>query len=281
VRNDRCGAVCSAHFGARLTRRMTSAGAVAVLALAISAFAPRAAFAQTPLPPATFYLSLEVLGGYGGGESSPGDKTINYCDPAGYCGGASGSLSADISKNQSISGFANTSQDLGSQGDVTIDYYYRFDGPAGGTVDYHFSSSGATSEVKHGSARAFLYVNGTLVNYACSSSLTGYCAVSDEFEVNTEFSAKAGATEKIEIDLDGDTGAFGGGFTAAIDPTITIDPSSVAEGYSLELSPNVTQGSPAPSVPEPATWVMALTGFAALGFAYRVRRRAPAVLRRG
>jgi hypothetical protein len=281
MRNDRESPSRLADVAAGRARRMTIAGGLFALAFGTGVAAPGAAFALTPLPPATFYLSLEVLGGYGGGESSPGDKTINYCDPAGYCGGASGSLSADISKNQSINGFANTSQDLGSQGDVTIDYYYRFDGPAGGTVDYHFSSSGATSEVKHGSARAFLYVNGTLVNYACSSSLTGYCAVSDEFQVNTEFSAKAGATEKIEIDLDGDTGPFGGGFTAAIDPTITLDPSSVAAGYSLELSPNVTQGGSTPSVPEPGTWAMLLAGFAALGFAYRIRRRAPVAHRRG
>ncbi len=54
---------------------------------------------------------------------------------------------------------------------------------------------------------------------------------------------------------------------------ITIDPVSAAEGYTLALSPNVTQESLAPSAPEPSTWAMLLTGFVALGFTYRARRR--------
>jgi hypothetical protein len=88
--------------------------------------------------------------------------------------------------------------------------------------------------------------------------------------------------QKLEIDLAGGTAAFGGGpYSATIDPMITVDPAFVAQGYSLVLSPNVTQGGPASPVPEPGTWVMALTGLAALGFAYRVRRRAPAAHRSG
>jgi hypothetical protein len=81
----------------------------------------------------------------------------------------------------------------------------------------------------------------------------------------------------VEIQLSGSTAGFGGGpYTATIDPMITIDPSSAAEGYTLVLSPNVTQDSVAPSVPEPSTWAMLLTGFAALGFACRARRRGAA-----
>jgi hypothetical protein len=255
---------------------MPAVGGLLVVALGIGAAAPRSAFAQSPLPPATFVLSLDVLGAYNGGLSAPGTDTINYCREVGSCGTATGSLFANIAKVQSIGGTADTFQDLGSQGDVTIDYYYRFKGPAGGTVDYHFSSSGATSEGGHGDATAFLYMNGTLVNYACSGSQQGYCVVTNGFQGNEELSAKVGVTEKIEIDLSGDTGPFGGSFSAAIDPIITIDANSVAAGYTLELSPNVTQQSVAPSAPEPSTWAMLLTGFAALGFAYRVRRRGAA-----
>ena len=75
---------------------------------------------------------------------------------------------------------------------------------------------------------------------------------------------------------------FGGGpFSAAIDPLITIDPSSVAAGYSLELSPNVTQSVVAPSVPEPSTWTMLLAGFAVLGIRLSRPAAAPAAHRRG
>jgi len=112
--------------------------------------------------------------------------------------------------------------------------------------------------------------------------MTGYCAVSDHFQFDTAFSATSNTLEKLEIDLNGGTAAFGGGpFMASADPMITVDSLYANQGYSLELSPNVTQDGLANSVPEPATWVMALTGFIALGFAYRVRRRAPVVRRRG
>ena len=110
-----------------------------------------------------------------------------------------------------------------------------------------------------------LYLDGTLLNWACSSSMTGYCAVNDQFAFDTEFSAPSNTVQKLEIDLTGGTAAFGGGpYSASIDPMITVDPAYAAEGYSLVLSPNVTLGSVAPSVPEPATWVMMLSGFAAL-----------------
>jgi hypothetical protein len=55
--------------------------------------------------------------------------------------------------------------------------------------------------------------------------------------------------------------------------TRTIDPSSAAQGYSLEPSPNVTQESVVPSVLESSTWMMMLAGFAALGLG-ALRRRA-------
>jgi hypothetical protein len=66
------------------------------------------------------------------------------------------------------------------------------------------------------------------------------------------------------------TGA--GGATGNIDPIISIDPSSADAGGGLFFSAGVGNGA----VPEPSTWALMLAGFAALGFAYRVRRRAPA-----
>jgi hypothetical protein len=281
VGNDRCGAVRSAHFGARLTRRMTAVGGMFVLALGIGAMAPEAAFAQT-VKDATFVLSLEVLGADGGGLTAPGTDTINFCRTTDSCGSASGTLTSNFNGVQSISGSALSNQDLGVQSSATVDFYFMIKGPKNEQVTYHLKSSGSTSVFGGGQATALLYLNGTLLNYACSSSMTGYCAVSDHFQFDTDFSATSNTLEKLEIDLNGGTAAFGGGpFMASADPMITVDPFYANQGYSLELSPNVTQDSLANSVPEPATWVMALTGFTALGFAYRVRRRAPVVRRRG
>jgi hypothetical protein len=259
---------------------MTSVGGMLVLALGITATAPRAAFAQVTVKDATFNLSLEVLGADGGGLTAPGTDTINYCRTLGSCGSASGTLTSNFNGVQSISGSAMTFQDLGVQSSATVDFYFSIEGPKKEQVTFHLQGGGATSVFGGGQATALLYLNGTLLNYACSSSMTGYCAVSDKFAFDTDFSATSNTQEVLEIDLNGGTTPFGGGpFTAQADPIITVDPLYANQGYSLVLSPNVTQESLANSVPEPATWVMALTGFAALGFAYRVRRRGSAVQR--
>jgi hypothetical protein len=258
-------------------QRPITAFAAAALAFGLGLAATGAAFA---LPDATFTLSLEALGQYGD-YSSPGDETDSYCRSLGSCGTASGSLTSNFNGVQSVSGSAMTFEDLGAESEATIDFYFLIKGPADQNVTYHLKSSGATSISGGGQATAFLYLDGTLLNYACSSSMVGYCAVSDQFAFDTDFSAPSNTVQKLEIDLYGGTAAFGGGpYSAAVDPMITVDSADVAQGYSLELSPNVTQ-SVGPSAPEASTWAMLLTGFAALGFAYRVRRRAPVAHRRG
>jgi PEP-CTERM motif len=269
--NDRKLALGLPHIVARLARRMTAVGAMFALAFSLGLAATGAAFA---LPDATFTLSLEALG-QNGDYSSPGDETDSYCRSLGSCGTASGSLTSNLLGMQSVSGSAMTFEDLGAQSYATVDFYFMIKGPANEPVTYGMKASGATSVFGGGQATALLYLDGTLLNWACSSSMTGYCAVNDQFAFDTEFSAPSNTVQKLEIDLTGGTAAFGGGpYSASIDPMITVDPAYAAEGYSLVLSPNVTLGSVAPSVPEPATWVMMLSGFAALGFAYRIRRRA-------
>jgi PEP-CTERM motif len=258
--------------GAKGARRMTAVSGIFALAAVLGVAAPQAAVAQT-VPDATFSLSLEALGQYGD-YSSPGNETDSYCRSLGSCGTAAGSLTSNILGMQSVSGSAMTFQDLGAESYATVDFYFRFKGPANQGVTYHLKSSGATSIFGGGQATAFLYLDGTLLNYACSSSMVGYCAVSDQFAFDTDFAAPSNTVQKLEIDLYGGTAAFGGGpYSAAIDPMITLDSVYANQGYSLELSPNVTQDSVAPSVPEPSTWAMLLAGFAALGFAYRAQRR--------
>ena len=244
------------------------------LALAIGAAAPEAAVAQT-VKDATFVLSLDVLGADLGSLSAPGTDTIDdFCRTTDSCGSASGTLTSNFNGVQSISGSALSNQDLGAQASATVDFYFMITGPKDEQVTFHLKASGSTSVFGGGQATAMLYLNGTLLNYACSSSMVGYCAVSDHFQFDTDFSATSNTQEVLEIDLVGGTAAFGGGpFMASADPMITVDPSFAKQGYSLELSPNVTQGSLAPSAPEASTWVMMLTGFSALGFVALRRRR--------
>lgn len=278
MRDDRNLALGLLCMGARGRRTLMRLGRPIAIAFGVGLGATGAAFA---LPDATFSLSLEALGQYGD-YSSPGDETDSYCRTLGSCGTASGSLTSNLNGVQSVSGSAMTFQDLGAQSYATVDFYFEIEGPANEPIPYAMNASGATSVFRGGQATALLYLDGTLLNYACSSSMVGYCVVSDQFVFDTEFAAPSNTVQKIEIDLSGGTAAFGGGpYSASVDPMITVDPASAAEGYTLVLSPNATQESVGPSVPEPATWVMALTGFVALGFAYRIRRRGTIVYPRG
>ena len=256
-------------------------GRLVALASGVGLAAIGTAHALT-VPLATFDASLEVFG-YGGGGSTPGPYNIdNYCDAFG-CGSASATMTSNVAGEQTTSGSALSSRDVGANSSIDIVYYFYFPGPAGGMVDYHWSASGSTSLFGGGAAFANLYKNSVPQGNACSTSVVGNCgSVSDAFNFNIELSAPANTLQVVEIQLSGSTAGFGGGpYSATIDPLITVDPSSAAEGYSLELSPNVTQDSVAPSAPEPSTWAMLLTGFAALGFAYRVRRRAAIAYPRG
>jgi hypothetical protein len=276
MRNDRNLALGLLCIGAKGTRTLARLGRPIALAFGVGLAAIGTAHALT-VPLATFNASLEVFG-YGGGGSTPGSYSIDdYCDAFG-CGSASAVMTSNVAGEQTTSGSALSSRDVGANSNIDIVYYFYFPGPVGGTVDYNWSGSGGTSVFGAGAAFAHLYKNGLSDGVACSSSLVGGCgAIGDFFSFNETLSAPANTLQMVEIQLSGSTQGFGGGpYTATIDPLITIDPVSAAEGYTLVLSPNVTQDSIAPSVPEPATWVMALTGFAALGFAYRVRRRAPA-----
>jgi hypothetical protein len=275
MRNDRKFALGLPRMGAKGTRALMLLGRPIALAFSLGLAATGAAFAG--LPDATFNLSMEVFGNPDD-ASKPGTYSIdNFCNGSG-CGSASATMTANVAGEQTTSGSALSSEDIGANSSIDIVYYFMFVGPAGGTVDYHWSASGSTSIFGGGAAFANLYKNSVPQGHACSSSVVGNCgAVGNSFAFNIELSAPANTLQEVEIQLSGSTQGFGGGpYTATIDPLITIDPISAAEGYTLVLSPNVTQDSIAPSVPEPGTWVMALTGFAALGFAYRVRRRAPA-----
>jgi PEP-CTERM motif len=279
MRNDRDSWSGWADLAARSARRMPAVGGLLAVALGIGTAAPRSAFAQ--VPDATFSATMEVLGSDDNGGSTPGTYTIdNYCDAFG-CGSASAMMTSNVAGEQTTSGSALSSRDVGANSSIDIVYYFMFAGPAGGTVLYHWSGSGSTSLFGGGAAFANLYKNSVPQGDACSSSVVGNCgSVSDAFNFNIELSAPANTAQMVEIQLSGSTAGFGGGpYTATIDPLITIDPSSAAQGYSLELSPNVTQDSVAPSVPEASTWAMLLAGFAALGFAYRAQRRVSCTLK--
>jgi hypothetical protein len=279
MRNDRNLALGLLCMGAKGTRTLMLLGRPIGLAFGVGLAAIGTAHALVPL--ATFNASLEVFGNSGGG-STPGSYSIdNFCNTSG-CGSASAVMTSNVAGEQTTSGSALSSLDIGANSSIDVVYYFTFVGPAGGTVDYHWSASGSTSVFGGGAAFAHLY------KWALGRERL---LVFDRRRLRRDrqfFRLQFSICRPRQHRANGRNPVGGEHrrirrrpYTATIDPMITIDPSSAAEGYSLVLSPNVTQESLGNSVPEPATWVMALTGFAALGFAYRVRRRAPVVRRRG
>ena len=205
------------------------------LAFGVGLAALGTAHAIVIVPPATFDASLEVFG-YGGGGSTPGDYSIdNYCDAFG-CGSASAVMTSNVAGEQTTSGSALSSRDVGANSCIDIVYYFYFPGPTGGTVDYHWSASWGDIGIRRRlrirppvQKWAFLGRDRLLV-FAGRRLRRGRQPLSTSI---SDFSAPANTLQMVEIQLAGSTQGFGGGpYTATIDPLITIDPISVAEGYS-------------------------------------------------
>jgi hypothetical protein len=100
-------------------------------------------------------------------------------------------------------------------------------------------------------------------------------ALSDTAYVTTGPSFNQGIHLEVEvIGALGNSSDFNGGMASA-DPYIFVDPSFPgAANYSIVLSPGV--GNAVPTIPEPATWLLMVTGLVGLGGLRRLRERAEA-----
>ena len=168
-----------------------------------------------------------------------------------------------------------------------IEYFFRIDGPANKLVSFNLSGSGATSlssgdSTLDGSVDLFSFGNGNIndivsdTNLAlmCESQLPGACGtVASSFILDQELAIESNTVMAIDLNVIGEDGGTAGGYGGSIDPVITIDPLFVAEGFTLELSPNVSQIS-ASSVPEPASIALLAAGLAGLGAMRRKRTNA-------
>ena len=207
---------------------------LAMMALLLGCGVAGTAQAIVIVPPATFSASLEVFG-YGGGGSTPGPYSIdNYCNDYG-CGSASAVMTSNVAGEQTTSGSALSSRDVGANSSIDIVYYFYFPATAGGTVDYHWSASGSTSlfggERHSPTFTKTVFLKGTPARLQLSGTAERWAIV---LLFNIELSAPANTLQEVEIQLSSSTQGFGGGpYTATIDPLITIDPVSAAEGYTL------------------------------------------------
>jgi hypothetical protein len=186
------------------------------------------------------------------------------------------SLGADPSLSATAGTFAvppNPDTQAGS-GFVTLNYYYAVVGGVAGTyvpVTITGSVTASAGGVDGESQASINYANGGVntENYGAGEIVTnGFSSGAGGSAVlNTTYDVLSDPTAALVITLYVDVNAATGGqalgtssASAGADPVITIDPSYVAEGYSLEFSPNLS------STPLPSTWLMLLSGFLGLGF---------------
>ncbi|HLZ77522.1 PEPxxWA-CTERM sorting domain-containing protein [Phenylobacterium sp.] len=172
---------------------------------------------------------------------------------------------------------------------VDLTYFYRINGPVGGSALIGLTGSVYAfgfpypdpGEAWAGISGSAGLAPGDYYGQACAS-FDGSCAPglsSNTVPVNVSFSVPTNTVEWIKLSAAASGADYGSEFTAQADPILFLDPSiGDPQDYSIEVSPDVTNGDPpfvgGGDVPEPAAWAMMLVGFGALGAVIRRRRRA-------
>jgi hypothetical protein len=182
-----------------------------------------------------------TLGSEGGCESSTASITYNDGGVSGY---ANGTTSGGA-------GVANASGD----GDAVV--YFEIEGPAGILVPLIITADGTTSAtgVEASSLIQVYFGGGSFL--ACSG--TGPSAEScgsepASFSGSQSFNLESDELSDYEVIVAGSSTEGTGSFSAALDPTVEINPSFAdASEFSLVFSPNV-------SVPEPSALTLGSLG---------------------
>ena len=142
----------------------------------------------------------------------------------------------------------------------TEQYYFVVNGPPNANVLLNIvgsvsaSTGGDPASPFPAAASASLDSPGGVLS-ACSSVEAGSCGtVPSSAGLNTQFQVTTGSVQAIEVSASGS--AFGGTFQANADPTITIDPTSLAKYPTLSLAFSSNR-TPVPAIPATAITVFA------------------------
>lgn len=164
----------------------------------------------------------------------------------------------------------------GSEAYATLNYYFEIFGAASSSVSVNvfangslFTDSGPMTSVD------YLTVNGATIVNATSSGGINNGAFTTSATVSSLFANTPYLVYMNVVALAHPSGTA----TAFLDPYLFLDPSLVAQGYSIITSDGIGNNlSVNSAVPEPSTWAMLLVGFAATRFmAYR-RKSKPAFM---
>lgn len=159
----------------------------------------------------------------------------------------------------------------GSEAYAYLWYYFVISGPSSNSLSVNVLANGSLSSDVGTTSSAmqstdFLRVAGsTIVN---ATSLNG--------NNNGAFSAYrtlTGLSSDVPYFIETNVTAIAhpsGTATAFLDPYLSLDPSLVAQGYSIITSAGIGNSLTVNSaVPEPSTWAMMILGFAGVGFTAR------------
>lgn len=254
--------------------------AAAVL-VALTAIGSSATGVNAQVPLATGYVSVLDTAEDGqsanlglGGESInfPGVLTGTACSSV--AGGGCETSSGYAFSALSISASGSSGSELAvSEAQSEIMFYYEVLGPTN-EVELDFSAA-LTTSAEGDDANGQAQIDGSYGLpgvAACSTTqpkALGVC-YGEKANANASFATYTVPTYAVAYVLmsaEGDssfTGSGTGGWSASVDPIITIDPTFLKNNpgdYSLVFSSNV---HPAAAIPEPSTWAMMLIGFAGL-----------------
>ena len=223
--------------------------------------------AAASISPASVSTYISEYRGSETGSSTPGAVSMST-------GGASVTASAYWSNGAAY--VADTGATVaGAQFNLYagVEYYFQVSGPAYSTVNVSLTASGGASQTGYAGANGYIQWGSVLFGYGGGTPFTVSSASSPAFSGTVSLPITANIEYYVILHTnctvggETDSGWAAGSANVWIDPMLTISPTSVSEGYTLTISPDLS-----PGLPTPAPCTMLLLGPGLIGLA-AVRRR--------
>jgi hypothetical protein len=266
------------HIEGLIASRGSLRFGAALIAISCGAAMSEARAAGIVQPIEVQAANFELLAEGAKGSAAPGSLDGTGCEP-GPEGGCQDSHATLTYQDGQVTAMIVGSTSGGpatanSSSFASATVFFMVEGPAASgqsvPLDFTAASMGAGAPMASGvNAEADVQVSWSGGRFtACAGS--GPSAASCKGQ-GTSFSGtqkgfgEIGVLSDYEVIVTGNASGGSGQYSAALDPSVVIDPTFPdASAYSIVFSPNVG-GSAGSAVPEPSTWAMLIVGFAGLG----------------